>query len=87
MKPNTTSDWELKLEEILDEHFPKLNTEDVKIPSSNNRSAALVMYAETVRLVRDLISLQRQELLEEINKLEAYTHEVENTRLVRDDKQ
>lgn len=52
---------EKKLVEILDDCFPKLNEDDVTKPSSNNRSAALVMHAKTVILLRKI----RQEAIQE----------------------
>jgi len=51
----TIQDFKENLEIVLDEYFPKLNEKDVSKPSPNNRSAALVLFAQAVILARILL--------------------------------
>jgi len=53
--------YKLKLEAILDEQFPKLNADRPEIPSSNNRSAALVLFAHAVILAKELLKAENDE--------------------------
>lgn len=58
--------YKARLEDILEEHFPKLNADDTSKPSPNNRSAALMMYADTVILVGELLKEKDIEWVEEM---------------------
>jgi len=60
---------EEKLRETLEELFPKLNTDDPTIPSPNNRSAALVLYAEALILMRKIKSETLDQVKEAIEEL------------------
>lgn len=57
-------EWREKLVESLDKHFPKGQCKE--------RGKALVVYADTVMLTRDLLASQKREMVEEIRaKIEA----------------
>ena len=63
---NQNGEWINGLQDLLDTHFPKLNENDVSKKSPNNRSAALVLHAETVIFVRDLLNAKDIEWVEEM---------------------
>jgi hypothetical protein len=43
-----------KITDLVNEHFPKLNSEDTSKPSPNNRSAALVFQAEVKMILKEI---------------------------------
>ena len=51
----------IKMVDILENNFPKLNIDDVSKPSSNNRSQALVMLSELKLLFKEELTIIRQE--------------------------
>jgi len=58
--------WEIELEIVLDDLFPKLNEKNIGTPSSNNRGTALVFYAKAIIMFRQQLKKERKELLTKI---------------------
>lgn len=68
--PNNS--WECtfcdKLEETLDEYFPKIE-EEGKEKQANNRRAALVLYATAVILAKEAVFKEWAKITEKINNI------------------
>lgn len=59
-----------ELEEVLDEHFPKIE-EEGEAKRANRRGAALMLFTEANRIHSRLLASQKERVLREIKKMQS----------------